>query len=152
MSRKPKQSDDGKADRLRALRLAHEAARREAGTWGDVTVGEILHQASRSVLMQVWRGQHRPDPFADDKPRRAGASAVEWSAIMAWVNERNSPDFRQRIIAWDLSAAEARRVLEARAAEHEAAGYAVTKPSDATKKPSDATKTKATVARVAEPT
>ena len=133
MSKKLKQGEDGKADRLRALRLAHEAARREAGTWGDLMVGEILHQASRSVFMQVWKGQHRPDPFGDGKPRRAGASAAEWSAMMAWVNERNSPDFRQRIVAWDLSAAEERKVLEARIAEHEAAGYAVTKPMDALK-------------------
>lgn len=133
MSKKPKQSDDGKADRLRALRLAHEASRREAGTWGEVTVGEILHPASRSVFMQVWKGQRRPDPFGDGKPRRAGASAAEWLAMMAWVSERNSPDFSQRIVAWDLSAAEARKVLEARIAEHEAAGYVVTNPLDAPK-------------------
>lgn len=133
MSKKPKQSDDGKADRLRALRLAHEASRREAGTWGEVTVGEILHEASRSVFMQVWKGQRRPDPFSEGKPLRAGASAAEWSAMMAWVSERNSPDFSQRIIAWDLSAAEARKVLQTRIAEHEAAGYSVTNPLDAPK-------------------
>jgi hypothetical protein len=120
--------DDGKAERLRALRLAHEATRREAGIWGEMTVGEILHQASRSVFMQVWKGQRRPDPFEEGGARRAGASAVEWAAILEWIGERNSPDFSQRIVAWDLNAVEARKILQARIAEHEAAGYAVTNP------------------------
>lgn len=133
MSKNPKLSDNAKADRLRSLRLAREASRREAGTWGEVTVGEILHEASRSVFMQMWKGQRRPDPFGEGKPLRAGASAAEWAAMMAWVGERNSPDFTQRIVGWDLSAAEARRVLESRVAEHEAAGYAVTHPLDAQK-------------------
>lgn len=121
-------NDGGKAERLRALRLAHEATRREAGIWGEMTVGEILHQASRSVFMQVWKGQRRPDPFEESGARRAGASAIEWAAVLEWIGERNSPDFSQRIVAWDLNAAEARKILEARIAEHEAAGYAVTNP------------------------
>lgn len=127
------QSSDGKADRLRALRLEREASRREAGTWGEMTVGEILHQPSRSVFMQVWKGQRRPDPFEEGGARRAGASTAAWSAMLAWVEERNSPDFSQHIVAWDLSAAEARKVLEARIAEHQAAGYTVTNPADAAK-------------------
>lgn len=134
MAKKQKQvSNDGKADRLRALRLEREATRREAGTWGEMTVGEILHQPSRSVFMQVWKGQRRPDPFDENGPRRAGASAVAWSAMLAWIEERNSPDFNQRIVAWDLNAAEARKVLEARVTEHQAAGYTVTNPADAPK-------------------
>lgn len=134
MSKKAKQqSDEGKAERLRALRLEREATRREAGTWGEMTVGEILHQASRSVFMQVWKGQRRPDPFDEGGARRAGASAPAWSAMLAWIEERNSPDFSQRIVAWDLNAAEARKVVEARIAEHVAAGYSVTNPADAAK-------------------
>jgi hypothetical protein len=134
MAKKAKQeADTGKADRLRALRLERETARREAGTWGEMTVGEILHQASRSVFMQVWKGQRRPDPFDEGGARRAGASTAAWSAMLAWVAERNSPDFSQRIVAWDLSTAEARKVLEARIAEHQAAGYTVTNPADAPK-------------------
>lgn len=131
MSKKPKQqSDQDKADRLRALRLERERALREAGTWGEVTVGEILHQASRSVFMQVWKGQRRPDPFEEGGARRAGASSAAWGAMLAWVEERNGPEFSQRVVAWDLSAAEARKVLEARVAEHVAAGYTVTGPVD----------------------
>src|SRR3546814_5277407 len=59
-------SGDGKAERLRALRLAHEATRREAGIWGEMTVGEILHQASRSVFMQVWKGQRRSEEHTSE--------------------------------------------------------------------------------------
>lgn len=123
-----------KAERLKALRLARETERREAGTWGDMTVGEVLHPASRSVFIQVWKGQRRPDPFDEGGARRAGASPAEWTAMMSWINERNSPDFSQRILAWDLSVVEARKIVQARIVEHEAAGYTVVNP------PADSTK------------
>lgn len=118
-------SDKDKLERLRALRLEHEAARREAGTWGQVSVGEILHQASNSVFMQMWKGRHRPDPFDEGGKRRAGASAADWSAMLAWIAERNSPDFSQRVVGWDLTAAAARKMLADRTAEHRAAGLTV---------------------------
>jgi hypothetical protein len=134
MNKKAKQETGAdKAERLRALRLAHEATRREAGVWGQMTVGEIRHEASNSVFMQVWKGQRRPDPFGEGGSRRAGASAAEWSALLEWIAERNSPEFSQRIVAWDLSAAEARRVLKARIEEHQAVGLHVTNPLDTTK-------------------
>src|SRR3546814_20154811 len=97
-------SSDGKAERLRALRLAHEATRREAGIWGEMTVGEILHQASRSVFMQVWKGQRRPDPFEESGARRAGASDIEWAAVLAWIGERKPQDFSTHTVPPDRNA------------------------------------------------
>jgi hypothetical protein len=131
--KKAKETSASKSERLRALRLAHEATRREAGVWGDMTVGEIFHQASNSVFMQLWRGQRRPNPFEEGGARRAGASSADWKAMLEWISERNTPDFSQRIIAWDLSAAAAREILKARIEKHEAAGVHVTNPLDAPK-------------------
>lgn len=132
MARKLKPTEqDKKTQRLCALRLAREAALKEAGTWGDMMVGEILHEASRSVFVQQWKGQRRPDPLAEGAVRAAGVSPAEWMAMIAWVNARRSTGFRQRIVAWDLSADEARRIAAARIAELRAAGYTVINPAAA---------------------
>src|SRR5438876_8525072 len=50
-----------KIERLRRQRLADEAARKSAGTWGDRMVGELQHAASGTVYVQVWKGSRRPD-------------------------------------------------------------------------------------------
>ena len=125
---KPSQ-EDKKTERLRALRLAHEASRREAGTWGDMTVGEIVHDASHSAVVQVWKGQRRPDPF--EGRRCAGVTADEWMALVAWVTAHKSVGFQKRIVAWDLSADEARRIAQTRIAEFQAQGYTVINPAAA---------------------
>jgi len=119
--------EDKKRERLRALRLANEAARREAGTWGEMAVGEILHDGSRSAFVQVWKGQRRPDPL--EGSRCTGVPADEWMAMVAWVNARKSIGFQKRIVAWDLSADEAKRVAQARIAELQAQGYTVINPA-----------------------
>lgn len=129
MARKMKPTEqDKKTQRLCALRLAREAALKEAGTWGEMTVGEIVHEATRSVFVQLWKGQRRPDPLAEGAVRSAGVPMAEWTAVVAWVNARKSTGFRQRIVAWDLSADEARRIAEARIDELRAAGYTVINP------------------------
>jgi hypothetical protein len=128
MGQKVKPStEDKKTERLRALRLAQEAARREAGIWGDMAVGEIVHDASHSAVVQVWKGQRRPDPF--EGRRTAGMPADEWLALLAWVNARKAIGFQQRIVAWDLSADEAKRVARTRVAELQAQGYTVLNPA-----------------------
>lgn len=131
MGQKVKPSpEDKKIERLRALRLANEAARREAGTWGEMTVGEILHDASHSAFVQVWKGQRRPDPL--EGHRCTGVPADEWSAMVAWVTARKSVGFQKKIVAWDLSPDEAKRVAQARIAELQAQGYTVINPAPAT--------------------
>jgi len=118
-----------KTENLRALRLAQEAASKEAGTWGDMTVGEILHEGSRSVFVQVWKGARRPDPFEVDGVRRAAPRGPDWLAVMAWIDAEKSDGFSRCIVAWDLSAPEARKIAESRIAAHRAAGYTVINPS-----------------------
>ena len=43
-SRKAVEDEKTKIAKLRDLRLADDAARREAGTWGEMSVGEIAHE------------------------------------------------------------------------------------------------------------
>lgn len=114
---------------LRALRLAQEAASREAGTWGDMTVGEILHEESRSAFVQVWKGQRRPDPFDTQVARRATPRGPEWLAVVDWIAAEKSSGFGRRVVAWDLSAAEANRIAQARISELQSAGYTVINPA-----------------------
>jgi len=118
---KAKPNDGKKTERLRQLRLADEAARRQAGTWGDVTVGEIAHADSESVYVQVWKGARRPNPLGSTAPP-TGVPADDWTAIVAWLNAENSTGFVQRVVASHLSAAEAQKVKDLRLAEHRAAG------------------------------
>ena len=129
MARRPKLTEeDKKTQRLSALRLAHEAACRQAGTWGEMMVGEITHEATRSVYVQVWKGRHRPDPVEMPTARVAGVPAQEWLGVVAWVSAHRATGFKHRIVAWNTSADEARRIAEARVTELSAAGYAVVNP------------------------
>ena len=118
-----------KAERLRALRLANEAARKTAGTWGEMAVGELMHEETRSVFVQVWKGPNRPDPFRLGV-RQVGIPASEWLAITNWIKVRRSTGFSQSVIAWDLSAEEARKISEERIAAHRSEGYTVMNPSE----------------------
>ena len=120
---------ESKADKLRALRLAHEAARKQAGTWGEMMVGEIMHEATRSVFVQVWKGLNRPDPFRQHAARQVGIGATEWLAITAWVNARRGEGFINSVVAKDVTKEEAHKIAEARITLHDADGYTVMNPT-----------------------
>jgi hypothetical protein len=119
---------ESKTEKLRALRLAHEAARKEAGTWGEMQVGEVAHEATKSVFVQVWKGANRPDPFRQRATRHVGVPAGEWLAITSWVNARRAIGFSQSVVAWDVSTEEARKIAKARIAERLSDGYTVMNP------------------------
>lgn len=127
MSKKAKQAQtaDQKTEKLRALRLAHEAARKEAGIFGDRSVGEITHAETRSVYVQVWKGGRRPDPLHARSPQSAGVPAADWPVIAAWAADKEPEDFRRRMIAKDLNAAEATKIKAARIGDLRAAGETV---------------------------
>jgi hypothetical protein len=121
--REPKSIVD-KTEALRALRLAREAESRTSGTWGENSVGEILHEGSRSVFVQIWKGARRPDPF-ESRSRLNLPRGTDWSLMTAWVNARDASAFICRYVARNLTVVEAHKVAEARMAMHRAAGYTV---------------------------
>lgn len=132
VSTKTKRNDqDAKTEKLRALRLADEAARKDAGTWGEMTVGELMHEGSRSVFIHCWKGANRPDLFREGRARYPGISSPDWLAMVAWMARLKTDGFSQTILARDLSAAEARKITLARIAAHRTSGYTVINAVDA---------------------
>ena len=50
-------------------------------------------------------------------------------AVVTWIAAENFSGFGRRILAWDLSASEARRVSQARITELRTEGYRVINPA-----------------------
>jgi hypothetical protein len=114
---------DNRAAKLRELRLADEAARREAGCWGDLTVREVTHEPTGAVFVHYWKGGAGP---VLHKPARVpGLSAAEHAAYVAWVERYPAEDFSQAKIAWNVSKSEALRIKQERIARHVAANVQV---------------------------
>jgi hypothetical protein len=109
---------------LRDQRQADEAARKAAGTWGDLSVGEVTHRATGSVYVQVWKGGKRPEITAATA-RAASVPTEDWAAIEGWLKGINPADLHRSIIAWTVSKAEAARLKAKRMAENSAAGVRV---------------------------
>lgn len=129
MAQAEKQTDQATLTRnLRDRRRADEAARRAAGTWGDLSVGEVTHRASGSVYIQVWKGAKRPEITAATA-RAAGVPAEDWPAIESWLKAVNPADLHHSIVAWTVSKAEAARLKAKRMVENSAAGVLVINPA-----------------------
>jgi hypothetical protein len=119
--------DDEKAKtaRLRELRLADGAARREAGTWGDMSVGEITHEPTGEIFVLSWKGDKEPDLTRLHRTRPAELSVAEHERLQAWLVHHRMPVFQRSLVGWNLSRAEAKRLKEARIAERKAGGMRV---------------------------
>jgi hypothetical protein len=121
-----KATADERTAKLRELRLAHEAAQREAGAWGDLTVREVVHEPTGAVFVHYWRAG--ASPKLKKSPRAPGLSAPEHEAYCAWVGQHDPEEFRQSAVAWNLSKAEALRIKQERLAAHAAANATVINP------------------------
>ena len=121
----PADTERTKSERLRELRLASEASGREAGTWGDASVGEITHVASGATFVYYWSGRQEQDLGKLLARRLAGTTPEEYQALVEWLLQYRVQGFRLAIRNWNLSTAEARRLKQLRIAEHKAAGRSV---------------------------
>jgi len=112
-------------ERLKALRLAREAASREAGTWGELSVGEIVHEPSGAVFVHHWRGRDMLPlgPMLTKRP--VDLTIDEHRTVAEWLKRHRMTGFEQTLLGWDLSAEEAKRQREARLAALRAAGTTV---------------------------
>jgi hypothetical protein len=120
-----------KWERLRDLRMADEAARKESGTWGELMVGEIVHSDTASVFVHVWKGPTRPDPVTAATARGAKLVPEDWLALVAWKESRGADEFSSRVVRWNLSEDEALRAKEELIATHRAAGLEIVNPPSA---------------------
>lgn len=129
MAQPTKQEDPRNVtEKLRGMRLADEAARKAAGTWGELSVGEVTHRPSRSVFVQVWKGARRPELTGAASARVAGVSAAEWPNVAAWLERLGQAELHRSIVGWHLSKSEAERLKTRRVAENRAAGLEVVNP------------------------
>lgn len=118
-------SQRSKIDKLRALRLNDEAARQAAGTWGEMSVGEITHQPSGEIFVYSWKGREAPDLEKLPGKRTTVKRADEHTQLTEWLLKHKMVGFEITLLAWNLSEAEAARLQQARLAEHVAAGLPV---------------------------
>jgi hypothetical protein len=119
-----------KIERLRALRLSDEAARQAAGTWGEMTVGEIAHKGSGEVFVYSWKGRQQPDLEKLPAKRPIAKRAAEHACLVDWLLAHKMTGFETTLIGWNLSEAEAARLQAARIAERRAEGGSVKNPGE----------------------
>lgn len=127
----PETAEAAKTRKLRELREADEAARRAQGIWGAYSVAEISHLETKSVFVLRCRGRDAPDPAKEAKTRSALVSPEDHQALLEWVARRPFAEFRSRLIAWNLSDAEAKRVHRSRIETARAVGTTVVNPAPA---------------------
>lgn len=124
-SRKAVDDEKAKVAKLRDLRLADDASRREAGTWGEMSVGEIAHEPTGEVFVLYWKGQKEPDLAKLQRTRFPELSIAEHERLQAWLDHHRMPVFQRSVVGWSLSRAEAKRLKRTRIAEHKASGFHV---------------------------
>lgn len=114
-------------DRLRQKRLAHEQAQKQAGVWGDMTVGQIMRE--NKVFLHYWKGTALTGLSALASKRPREMSAPDHEALVAWLRSGAFEGFTQRLIAWNISEAEALRVKGEQADNHRSNGIFVVNPA-----------------------
>jgi hypothetical protein len=124
-SRKAIEDEKLKIAKMRHLRMADNAARREAGPWGEMSAGEIAHEPTGEVFVLSWKGSKEPDLARLHRTRLPELSVAEHERLQAWLVYHRMPVFQRSLVGWNLSRAEAKRLKEARIAEHKAGGSRV---------------------------
>ena len=123
--RKIAAEEDAKIAKLRRLRLADDAARRAAGTFGDMSVIEIQHDATGEVFVMSWKGSKLPELARLVRIRPPGLTLEEHERLQAWLEDAPLLDFKQTLVGWNMNAVEAKRVKDQRIAERKAGGLRI---------------------------
>jgi hypothetical protein len=117
--------DQKKLVRLRDQRLAAQAVSEAAGTWGEISVGEIVHRPTGAVFVHCWKGRQEPDLTKIHETRGLDRTPDEHLRMSSWMLQHRSKGFEHVLLGWNLSVAEANRMKLARIAEHAASGRPV---------------------------
>jgi hypothetical protein len=105
--------DDGhqpaiSGEALRASRMAQEQAKKDAGIWGELSIGVIEHK--QSAFVYIYKGVAEASMHRLAAKRPKDISKAEHEALCLWLKAGGYDGFKQRIAAWNLSADEAQRV------------------------------------------
>jgi len=127
----PESAEAAKTRKLRALREADEAKRRAEGIWGAYGVAEIAHPDTKSIFVLRCRGRDAPDLAKEARTRSALVSADDHQALVAWIEKKPYAEFRSRLVAWNLSDSEAKRIYRSHIEAARAGGTSVVNASAA---------------------
>jgi hypothetical protein len=123
--RKVAAEEDAKRAKLRQLRLADDAARRAAGTFGEISVIEILHATAGEVFVLFWKGSKPPELARLNRIRAPGMTIEEHERLQAWLEDSPMLDLKQTMVGWNMSATEAKRAKQARIDQRKAGGLRI---------------------------
>lgn len=110
-------------DALKAQRMAQEQAKKDAGIWGELSVGIIEHRQSAFVYVYKGLAETSMHRLAAKRPKEI--SKADHEALCLWLKAGGYDGFKQRISAWNISVDEAERVKQTVAAELAGAGLRV---------------------------
>jgi len=112
-------TESGLTVSLREQRLAHEAAQKAAGIWGDLSVGII--RRGNEVFVHYWKGEalsiHK---LVVKRPKEIMAS--DYEALCAWLKAGRFEGFTQSLTGWNVTLAEAQRLKAEIIGSHASAG------------------------------
>jgi hypothetical protein len=113
-------------DALKNQRMALEQAKKDAGTFGELSIGVIEHGSG--VFVYTYKGVAESSMHRLAAKRPKEISKPDHEALCLWLKAGGYNGFKHRIAAWNLSADEAARVKEVTVAELAEAGTRVVNP------------------------
>ena len=111
---------------LKNQRMAQEQAKKDAGIWGEMSVGVV--EKNDAAFVHIWKGvsENSVHRLAAKRPKET--SKAEHEALCLWLKAGGYDGFKHKISAWNVNAEEALLVKKRVLAELAEAGVRVVNP------------------------
>ena len=111
---------------LKNQRMAQEQAKKDAGIWGEMSVGVV--EKNDAAFVHIWKGvsENSVHRLAAKRPKET--SKAEHEALCLWLKAGGYDGFKHKISAWNVNAEEAVLVKKRVLAELADAGVRVVNP------------------------
>ncbi len=112
---------------LKNQRMAQEQAKKDAGIWGEMSVGIV--EKNDAAFVHIWKGvsENSVHRLAAKRPKET--SKAEHEALCLWLKAGGYDGFKHKISAWNVNAEEAASVKKRVLAELTEAGMRVVNPA-----------------------
>lgn len=112
---------------LKNQRMAQEQAKKDAGIWGDMSVGTV--EKNDAAFVHIWKGvsENSVHRLAAKRPKET--SKAEHEALCLWLKAGGYDGFKHKISAWNVNAEEAAAVKKRVLLELAEAGVRVINPA-----------------------
>jgi hypothetical protein len=114
-------------ENLKNQRMLQEQAKKDAGIWGEMSVGIV--EKNDAAFVHVWKGVGETSVHRMAAKRPKETSKAEHEALCLWLKAGGYDGFKHRISAWNVNAEEAARVKQTVIAELAAVGTKVVNPA-----------------------